>query len=234
MKNMEYKATQSEIKEVDDSGVVVFYASIFGNRDFGGDIIEKGAYKKTIRENFKNIRHFKHHDTSLMPGVVQEISEDDTGLLVKSKLILNTQLGKETYEEYKAMMDANKSMDHSIGYNATKYKEETDAETEEYTRRIKEVKLFEVSTLTAWGMNPMALTVDVKKYGSLDMDELLKEERYFRALLNCKFDDMKLEQIEKLFNHVKTLIDERSRETTPQVDKPFVGIDIINNLKIKV
>jgi HK97 family phage prohead protease len=235
MKQIEYKGAQTEIKDVDESGVVVFYASVFGNKDYGNDVIEKGAYRKTIKENFKNIRHFKHHDSSLMPGVVQELSEDDNGLLVKSKLILSTQLGKETHEEYKAMMEAKKSMDHSIGYNATKFKEEIDPETEDYTRFIKEVKLYEVSTLTAWGMNPLALTVDVKKYGSLDMDELLKEERYFRALLNCKFTDMELANIEKLFNHVKTLIDERSRETTPPVIKPSIEVDkIINNFKINI
>lgn len=214
---MDYKVSRSEIKEVDPSGTVVFYASVFNNKDFGNDIIMNGAFAKTIKENIKNIRHFKHHDSWKMPGVIQELSEDAYGLLVKSKLILNTTLGKETYEEYKAMSESGKSLDHSIGYNAIKF----DIDNQKEERIIREVKLFEVSTLTAWGMNPLAQTVSVKSLENIPFELLLKEQKYFELLLNARFTDAKLEQLEELKNHLDSLILEKAGNPTLQV-KPIL------------
>jgi uncharacterized protein len=223
---MEYKSSRSEIKEVDQNGTVVFYASVFGNKDLGGDTIMPGAFSKTIKENVKNIRHYKHHSTELMPGVIQELSEDSIGLIVKSKLILGTQLGRETYEEYKAMNEAGKSMDHSIGYNTIKF----DQDQSKDERILRELKLFEVSTLTAWGMNPLAQTVAVKSLENIELDELFKEKKYFQLLLNCRFTDAKLEQIEALKNHVDSLIRDKAGQTTFN-DKPIDVSKLISEIK---
>lgn len=226
---MEYKAAITEIKDLSEMGIVTFYASVFGNKDLGGDVIEKGAFSKTINENSKNVRHFKHHDSTQMVGVVKEMQEDSKGLLVTSQLILKTQLGSETYEEYKAMLQAGKSMDHSIGYNVIKKDEKEDV------RYLKELRLMEVSTLTAWGMNPLAQTVDVKSLEQLNFDQLLTEERYYKALLNAKFTDAKLERIEGLHNYLKSLIDERAAKST-RAKQPIVvqGKDFINNFKFNL
>jgi uncharacterized protein len=214
---MEYKQSRSEIKAVDESGVVVFYASVFGNKDYGDDIIQPGAFTKTIKENYKNIRHFKHHDSWKMPGVIQELTEDAYGLQVKSKLILGTQLGRETYEEYKAMLESGKSMDHSIGFTAIKY----DTDEAKGIRTLRELKLFEVSTLTAWGMNPLAQTVSVKSLEDISFDQLLKEKKFYDMLLNAPFTDAKLEQLEQLKRHVDSLIAKKAGSTT-FADKPTV------------
>jgi HK97 family phage prohead protease len=217
---MEYKGCVSEIKDVTQSGTVVFYASVFGNADLGGDIIEAGAFKKTLNENMKAIRHFKHHNPKLMPGVIQELKEDSYGLLATSKLILNTQLGKETYEEYKAMAEAGKSMDHSIGYSTIKFEDDKSQDL----RKLKEVRLFEVSTLTEWGMNPLAQTVAVKS-----IEELIKEQKYFTELLNCRFTDAKLEQIEQLKAHIESLIESRLVDTPK--NEPISASELITNIK---
>ena len=233
MKTIEYKGTLTEIKELDEKGVVTFYASVFGNKDYGGDIIEQGAFSKTIRENFKNIRHFKHHDSWKMVGVLTELTEDNYGLLAKSKLILNTQLGKETYEEYKAMVEAGKSMDHSIGYRTIRFEEEN-RDNENYTRRLKELKLMEVSTLTAWGMNPLAQTVSVKSFDQLDLNQLLTEEKYYRLLLNAKFTDAKLEHIEGLKNYLESLIIERAAKSTRSDSTPIDGSEAVKAVKFNL
>lgn len=215
---MEYKISRSEIKDVDPNGTVLFYASVFNNKDFGNDIIMPGAYSKTIKENLKNIRHFKHHDSWKMPGVIQEISEDSYGLLVKSKLILNTQLGKETYEEYKAMQEAGKSMDHSVGYSAIKF----DIDNDKDERILREVKLFEVSTLTAWGMNPLAQTVSIKSLENIPFNDLIKEQKYFELLLNAPFTDATLTQLEQLKKHVDSLISSKAGIDPTFKDKPRI------------
>jgi HK97 family phage prohead protease len=227
MKTMEYKGCVSEIKDVTEKGTVTFYAAVFGNRDLGNDIIDQGAFKKTLMENAKTIRHFKHHDQWQMPGVIQDIKEDNYGLLVQSKLILNTQLGRETYEEYRAMVEAGKSMDHSIGFRAIKSEPYT--ENEEEIRRLKEIRLFEVSTLTAFGMNPLAQTVGVKSFEELDLTTLLTEEKYYKALLSCRFTDAKLESIEGLYKHLQSLIASRS-VNTPNVE-PIDAKEFINQIK---
>lgn len=229
---MEYKVSSSEIKEVDENGTVLFYASVFGNKDLGGDIIMPGAYTKTIKENFKNIRHFKHHDSWKMPGVVKELSEDAYGLLVKSQLILGTQLGRETYEEYKALHSSGKSMDHSIGYSTIKYDmDRTNLDDE--VRIIRELKLYEVSSLTAWGMNPLAQTVNVKSLENIPLDELLKDKKYFEMLLKAPFTDARLEQLEQLKNHVDSLIQKKAGIDSTLSNEPTViqGSELITNIK---
>lgn len=229
---MEYKSCQTEIKEIDHSGTVIFYAAVFGNEDLGGDTLSRGATTKTIQENVKNIRHFKHHDSSLMPGVIQEIKEDSYGLLVKSKLILSTQIGKETYEEYKAMAEVGKSMDHSIGYRTIKSENDT-SNPDIYRRILKEIQLFEVSTLTAWGMNPLAHTVSVKSLEQLDFNLLLKEQKYLDQLLKCRFTDAKLEHIEQVKKHIDDIVLSRNQSTQPQ-RIVLKGSDLINNLNFNL
>jgi len=127
---------------------VRFYASIFNTPDRVNDIVVPGAYKKTIAENFKEIQHYKNHDSRVMPAVIREMVEDDNGLLVTSKMILNTQAGKETYEEYRAMAEAGKSMAHSIGYVPVKVEPTSDF------NYLKEILLLEVSTLTTRPAHP--------------------------------------------------------------------------------
>ena len=220
-----YKSCLTEVKDIDEKGTVVFYASVFSTPDRVKDIVDMGAYRKTITENFKEIQHYKNHDSTLMPGVLTELSEEQKGLLAKSNLMLKTQLGMETYEQYKAMAAAGKSMSHSIGYLTVR--EEQKGEF----NHLKEIMLFEVSSLTKRPAHPDALTVGVKEFESMDFEELVKEEIFYTNLLNCKFADAKLENLEKVKNHVTALIDELRRKNAPSPeDTPLVKQDILNIL----
>jgi HK97 family phage prohead protease len=193
----ELRSTLYEIKELDDKGVVQFIANAFGNKDTDGDISLPGSYANTIKENGNRIRHFKYHNSTLMPGVIIDLKETQEGLLVTSQLILGTQLGRETYEEYKAMFAAGKQMEHSVGVNAIKY----DMDEENSVRKVAEWKLWEVSTLTAWGANDRALAISVKDLKSATREDIEKEIIFLKALLNINsYSDLKLEQIEKQYN----------------------------------
>jgi uncharacterized protein len=204
----EYKSVLTKVNDVDSSGVVRFYASIFNTPDRVKDIVVKGAYTKTIAENFKEIQHYKNHDSTLMPGVITELNQDDTGLLVTSKLILTTQLGKETHEEYKAMAEAGKSMAHSIGYVPVK------DEPQAGVNYLKEILLYEVSTLTKRAAHPDALTVDVKTI------------EYLKAMLKTDLPDDELKELEQIKNEIEALLIERSRKSTPQ-EKPLTKQEIL-------
>ena len=207
----EYKSVLTKVNDVDASGVVRFYASIFNTPDRVKDIVVKGAYSKTITENFKEIQHYKNHDSTLMPGVITELNQDDTGLLVTSKLILTTQLGKETHEEYKAMAEAGKSMAHSIGYVPVK------EEPQAGVNYLKEILLYEVSTLTKRAAHPGALTVDVKTI------------EYLKAMLKTDLPDDELKELEQIKNEIEALLIERSRKSTPQ-EKPLTKQEILKYL----
>jgi len=207
-----YKSIFTQVKDVDSAGTVQFYASIFNTPDRVKDIVVPGAYKKTITENFKEIQHYKNHDSGVMPAVIREMVEDNNGLLVTSKLILTTQTGKETYEEYKAMAEAGKSMSHSIGYIPVKGEPSGDF------YYLKEILLLEVSTLTARPAHPDALTVDVK---TVD---------YLRAMLKTDLPDEELEELEKIKNEIEALLKTRSRATTPPAEEPLTKQEIINIL----
>jgi len=213
--NQLQKSCLTLIKDVDEKGTVVFYGSAFNTPDRVKDIAVKGAYKKTIAESFKEIQHYKNHDSTLMPGVIKELSEDNYGLLAKSQLILGTQLGRETHEEYKAMAEAGKSMSHSIGYYPVK--EEPDGKG---YNLLKEIALFEISTLTKRPAHPDALTVGIKSFDDMDIEELVVEERFYKNLLNCSFKDAKLSNLELLKNHIDALIIKKSREITLEVNEP--------------
>jgi HK97 family phage prohead protease len=226
LREMQYKSCLSEVKDIDEKGTVIFHGSIFGVEDRVQETVDSGAYTKTINESFKDIQHYKNHDSQMMPGVIQELTEDQKGLLVKSKLILKTQVGLETYEQYKAMAEAGKSMGHSIGYAVVR----DDKTVEPGIRHLKEIALFEVSTLTMRAAHPDALTVGIKSLDDMDFEELIKEEKFYTFLLNCKFDDIKLERLELIKNHISALIENHAANLHLVNIAPLQKSEIINLL----
>lgn len=221
-----FKSCLSEVKDIDEKGMVTFYASIFGNVDRAMEVVDKGAYSKTISESYSEIQHYKNHDSKLMPGVIQELLEDNTGLLVKSKLILSTELGRDTYEQYKAMAEVGKSMGHSIGYSVTRDSEDS----MQGIRHLKELVLYEVSSLTMRAANSEALTVGIKSIDELDFSELIKEEKFYTALLNCKFEYAKLENLEQIKNHISALIQSHADFVHLEANAPLKKSEVINLL----
>ena len=83
MNTIIYKSTQiGELLDADTSaGVVKGYGSVFGNVDSDGDIINKGAYKKTLQENAKRVKYLYQHDMDKPLGKMVHLEEDDKGLI---------------------------------------------------------------------------------------------------------------------------------------------------------
>ena len=50
---MERKNIPFEIKAIEEDGSFIAYGSTFGNEDLGGDVVVKGAFKKSIQS--KNV-----------------------------------------------------------------------------------------------------------------------------------------------------------------------------------
>jgi len=188
-----FKSLSQNIKDIDEQGVVTFYFANFGNKDSDGDITMKGAFLKTINDNRARIKHVLNHRTDQVPGVVQEMGEDEKGAWMRSKLMLGTTLGKDVYEMYKA----GAITEHSFRYDIVKAYQDKNQDAQ----IIQEYKLWEASSLTAWGANHMTPVISVKSEETAYLFELYKIaiEEIKQALASGKADpDQIKKSLEKL------------------------------------
>ena len=133
----EHKNTGA-IKDIDvQSRIVTGYLSAFGNVDSDNDIIEKGAFSKSINERFNDIFYLQQHDWSKPLGKFKVLKEDEKGLYFEGEII-NTSFGEDQLKLYEAGI----VKEHSIGFITVK------SEKGNSVRIIKEVKLYEGSAVT--------------------------------------------------------------------------------------
>ena len=152
---MERKTFRLKLNDLDDQGVFTGYAGIFAIEDLQNDIIERGAFKRTLDHSGGSVPILWQHKSEEPIGVGLEAKEDTNGLYVRGQLNLDTQRGKEAYSLLK--QGAIKGL--SIGYDAVK-KEYKDGK-----RLLKEIKLYEYSVVT-FPAQPLANVLDVKEEGS--------------------------------------------------------------------
>ena len=148
---MEYKSFNFEVKSTDEN-MFEGYASVFRNVDSYGDVIEKGAFAKTIQERGSRIKVLYQHDPFTPIGKAIHLEEDNHGLYVKAKI-------SQTDEGKKAMtLIRDGVIDQlSIGYTVVK----DDYDTENGIRYLKELKLYEFSPVT-FAANDQAVITGVK------------------------------------------------------------------------
>jgi len=147
----------SEVKANDDKGTFTGYGSIFGNEDQGSDIMQKGAFTKSLEQRpASKVKLLYQHKTDEPIGIFETMYEDEKGLFVKGRLAMGTQKGREAYELLK--MGALDGM--SIGFRADPDKQGYN-ENKRGTRTLKEVDLMEISLVT-FPMNERALIENVK------------------------------------------------------------------------
>lgn len=118
------------------------YASLFGIRDQGGDVVQPGAYGKSLarlRAEGRAVRMLWQHDPAQPIGVWEEIVEDSRGLRVRGRILTDVEKGREA-----ASLVAAGAIDGlSIGYRPIVA--EKDAKG---LRLLREVELWEVSLVT--------------------------------------------------------------------------------------
>ena len=146
-----------QIKDVDGKkGIVTGYFSDFNSIDSDGDIIKPGAFQKSISQNGPQsgkprIKHLLNHDSSKPLGVLEVLKEDTKGLYYESRLGTHS-LGVDFIK----MVDSGLITEHSIGFQTVKYnqlKPWNEWKPGEAARELTELKLYEGSSLTAWGAN---------------------------------------------------------------------------------
>lgn len=145
----------ASIKDADiKQGIITGYAAHFGSKDSDGDIIMPGAFTKTLMEQGPGsgqprIKHLLNHRTEEPLGLPQVLKEDSTGLYYESK-IGNHALGLD----FLKMVESGLITEHSIGFSTIKKTIlNPDADWKDQTTQLHELRLWEFSSLTAWGAN---------------------------------------------------------------------------------
>jgi len=205
----ELKAYEDEDEENKEYGEFEGYGSVFGNKDLGNDVIEKGAFAKSLRKRkAKGVKLLYQHKSDMPIGVFDEIKEDEHGLVVKGRLALKTQAGAEAYELLK--MGALDGL--SIGFRVNP--QEVSYDKRANKRIIKEVDLMEVSLVT-FPMNPQATVRSVKgeqysirewENGLRDAFSLSRSEAKVaaKAVTKC-FDQREVDESAELVDAIKEL-----------------------------
>jgi len=150
---MERKTVKFEVKDInEDEGTFTGYAATFSKHpDSYGDIIDPGAFTKTLKEQGNQIVSLWNHSIMEPIGKPTEIGEDKKGLLIKAKLSLGVQRAREVL----SLMKDGVVTRMSIGYETIKQS------YDEGIRHLKEVKLYDVSPVV-FAANPDAVIIGVK------------------------------------------------------------------------
>jgi hypothetical protein len=168
---------QFESKSLTEDGTFEGYGSMFGGEpDAYGDVVVKGAFKKTISKGGRNgfgIAMLYQHDPKQPIGTWQTLREDDKGLYVKGKLIRGVQKADEAY----LLMKENVLRGLSIGYDTIDHEIVEDKKRNTRTRFLKEVSLWEISPVTF----PALVRAQITNVKSLIRDS--KDERSLEAAL---------------------------------------------------
>ncbi|MBZ0124540.1 MAG: HK97 family phage prohead protease [Roseovarius sp.] len=150
---------------VTDGRAIEGYASLFGDRDRGGDIVEKGAYARSLERLAAEGRQVKllwQHDPAQPIGVWDEVREDDRGLFVRGRLLETVARAREAA----ALIAAGAIDGLSIGYRTVRA-----VKNGEGRRLLRELELWEVSLVTF----PMLPSARVMAKGESLIDDALRE-----------------------------------------------------------
>jgi HK97 family phage prohead protease len=99
--NLRHRTFPFHLKGVSDSGEFEGYASVFDNIDYYGDVIRRGAFERTLaewkaKESLPPVLWQHMSNTPLGPHL--EMREDDKGLFVRGKLLMDViEKAREAY-----------------------------------------------------------------------------------------------------------------------------------------
>lgn len=205
----------ASFKDLDTkAGIVTGYFSSFDTLDSYKEIVRKGAFKKTISENFARIKHLQNHNPSQPLGKIQVLVEDSKGLYYESK-IGNHILGVD----FLKMVESGLITEHSIGYSVIQQRKQEDA------LELLELRLWEGSSLTGWGVNENTPLTSVKSIDGIDVEKISQRVKALEKF--CKTSDASEETIELLLLEQKQLaqiIIDLKQINTPPVDETEVPL----------
>jgi HK97 family phage prohead protease len=209
--------TDSDMKQ----GIVSGYFAVFGNKDLDGDVIEPGAFAKTVMERGPQgkqlIKYLLDHDKNKVVAKITNLYEDSKGLRYEAKIGTHT-----AGQDFQKMIESELINQHSFGFRTIK--EQFDQEAK--ANLIKEVMMYEGSAVQFLGANPETTFIDLKS----EEDAFNYLERLEKFI---KTSDATDETIIKLENQLKSLLEFlKPAEPTLEIkEAEEVEIITINELK---
>ncbi len=220
-------APLGEIRDADDKSMIIQgYGSYFDNKDSDGDVIRKGAYKKTIEENGSRVKYLYQHKMDQPIGKMNELFEDDKGLVFEAKMA-DTQLGRDVY----TLMKEGIINENSVGIMPIQ------KENKEGYREMTEVKLFEISAVTL-ASNDEAKILDVKSAQEISDNTLKRYDQLCKLIRKGNISDDLGYAIEAEILKLKSLFAKTTEPavitTQPEIIKEINNDEIINYLYNRV
>ena len=152
----ERKRVELRLGEVEADGSFSGYASLFGRVDLGRDVVERGAFARSlVKRGAAGIRMLFQHDPGSPIGAWREVREDARGLFVRGQLALDSVKAREVH----ALMRGRALDGLSIGFRTVRSRKEAGTGV----RRILEADLWEISVVT-FPMLPEARVDSVKSH----------------------------------------------------------------------
>lgn len=153
------KSYPMEIKEISEEGYFSGYGSVFDVVDDWDDVIVRGAFAETLRR--KTPVMLWQHDSAEPIGVYEKIREDEIGLWLEGRLLLDIEKGREAH----ILLKNRAIRGLSIGFLPLAWEWETRDNTR--VRVLKDIDLWEVSLVT-FPANPKAVVDEVKTVRGLE------------------------------------------------------------------
>ena len=204
-----------DFKQVDTNYEFEGYAAVFGNKDYGDDIIEKNAFKDSLCSDH-NVKILWQHDMTVPVGVPTSLYEDANGLYIKGIMPKDDKFVNERVMPQLKIG----SLELSIGYKVE------DKSMDKNIRHIKKAFVYEVS-LVSIGMNNKA---KILKYKSLTLDNIHNiNERDLEAQFKSGFKASN--QIAKLL--VSLIKSHNRRDVDKEEQREADTLEILDRIKNK-
>lgn len=153
-KAFERKFVDLVLDDVEQDGSFSGYASLFGQVDLGKDVVERGAFTKSLKaKGAGGIRMLFQHDPAEPIGLWTEVKEDARGLFVRGRLARDVRRSREVL----SLMRGGALDGLSIGFRTVRARKDAASGV----RRILEADLWEISIVT-FPMLPQARVESVK------------------------------------------------------------------------
>jgi HK97 family phage prohead protease len=197
-------------------GIVTGYFAMFGNKDLDGDIIERGAFSKTIQERGPNgkqlIKYLLDHDKYKVVAKLQVLQEDEKGLYYEGKIGSHA-----AGQDFMKMVESELINQHSFGFKTIKEQYDQQAKA----NRIKEVFLYEGSAIQFLGANPETNQIGLKSFD----DYFEKLEKFIRTT-DCTDEtiqqlELKLHSLTALLKPDNTTSKDQEAEKIKELFKTF-------------
>ncbi|MBF8246868.1 MAG: HK97 family phage prohead protease [Rickettsia sp.] len=147
-------------KSINNHYIISGYASKFNILDKQKEIVRENAF---IFNEVSQIKLLWQHDYSKPIGFIENLSQDHIGLFINARIILDTQIGKETI----ALVSKNVVNGLSVGFEIIDQKFDNLGQ-----KNILKANLLEISIVT-FPANAEAIITSIDDYSSFSLNHSL-------------------------------------------------------------